>query len=87
MKHTQSPSTDSTSLIGVEPELFARHNGACYRTPTDLQVTPTPGARFLVIDGCLAEPFSLLTPTIHNHFQGDFLLMNNFDSLPRIPDS
>ncbi|MGB2635618.1 MAG: HAD-IIIC family phosphatase [Candidatus Acidiferrum sp.] len=84
---TQSQSTESAESIGVEPELFARHNGACYRTPTDLQVSPAPDARFLVIGGCLAEPFSLLAPTIDSHFHGDFLLMNNFDSFPQIPVS
>lgn len=83
----QSQSGETGGLIGVEPEFFARHNGVCYRAPTDLQVTPTPGGRFLVIGGCLAEPFALLAPTINSGFRGDFLLMNNFDSLPQIPRS
>jgi len=71
----------------VEPELFARHNGSRYRTPTDLQVTPTPPARFLVIGGCLAQAIPEVAPLIDKQIKGDFLLHNNFDALPELSDA
>ena len=72
-------------LVHVEPELFARHNGSRYRTPADLQVTPTPSARFLVVGGCLAQPFPEIAAMIDRQMQGDFLLLNNFDVFPEMP--
>jgi FkbH-like protein len=68
-----------------DPELFARHNGAKYRTPGDLQVTPTPDTHFLVVGGCLAQPFPEIASRIDPRFKGDFFLLNNFDSFPDIP--
>lgn len=80
-----SRSDTAPRLMEVDPELFARHNGPLYRTPTDLQVTATPGTRFLVLGGCLAEPFCGVAAMIDKKFRGDFLLLNNFDSFPEIP--
>jgi FkbH-like protein len=74
-------------LTGVEPELFARHNGSRYRTPSELQVTPTPPARFLVIGGCLAQPFPEIAAMIDPGMKGDFLLLNNFDTFPDLPSA
>jgi FkbH-like protein len=71
----------------VDPKFFARHNGPCYRTPTDLQVTPTPGARFLVVGGCLAQPLAGVASLLDKDFRGDFVLLNNFDSFPEIPEA
>ena len=65
--------------------LFAQHNGPRYRTPIDLQVTPDPGLRFLVVGGCLAEPLPQIASMINWAFKGDFILLNNFDSFPEIP--
>src|SRR5580658_2626579 len=73
------------TLKGVDPALFARHNGSCYRTPTDLQVTPDSGLRFLVVGGCLAQPFPEVAAIINPAFKGDFILLNNFDSFAEIP--
>jgi FkbH-like protein len=70
----------------VSPALFALHNGARYRTPIDLQVTPDPGARFLVAGGCLAEPMPQVGSLVDKAYKGDFLLLNNFDVLPEISD-
>ena len=72
-------------LIGVDPVLFARHNGSRYRTPIDLQVNPDSPLRFLVIGGCLAQPFPEIAARINKAFQGDFILLNNFDSFPDTP--
>jgi FkbH-like protein len=72
-------------MTGVDPALFDRHNGSCYRTPTDLQVTPDSGLRFLVVGGCLAQPFPEIAARINSAFEGDFILLNNFDSFPEIP--
>jgi len=69
----------------VEPALFAQHNGSRYRTPLDLQVTPTPPARFLVVGGCLAQPFPEIAAMIAPQLKGDFLLLNNFDTFPEMP--
>jgi FkbH-like protein len=63
----------------VDPVLFAEHNGPRYRTPIDLQVTPDPELRFLVIGACLAEALPLIGPMINPGFKGDFILMNQFD--------
>lgn len=72
------------SQVGFDPTLFALHNGSRYRTPVDLQVTPDPGFRFLVVGGCLAQPFPEVAGMIDSGFKGDFLLLNNFDSFPEI---
>jgi len=72
-------------LAAVEPALFARHNDARYRTPVDLQVTPTPGARFLVVGGCLAQPFPEIAAMLDPAMRGDFVLLNNFDTFPELP--
>jgi FkbH-like protein len=84
-----SPAPTSPSalpgLASVDPDLFARHNGSRYRTPTDLQVTPSPAARFLVVGGCLAQPFPEIAATIDRQMQGDFVLLNNFDTFPDLP--
>ena len=85
ISHTTTPEPAALRLVDVEPELFARHNGARYRTPADLQVTPTPGARFLVVGGCLAQPFPEIAARIDRQMQGDFLLLNNFDVFPELP--
>jgi FkbH-like protein len=68
----------------VSPALFALHNGARYRTPVDLQLTPDAGARYLVVGGCLAEPMPQVGSLIDKAYRGDFLLLNNFDALPEI---
>jgi FkbH-like protein len=72
-------------LTGVHPALFAQHNGSRYRTPIDLQTTPDSEVRFLVVGGCLAEPFPQVAATINKAFKGDFILLNNFDSFPEMP--
>ncbi len=72
-------------LLKVEPALFAQHNGSRYRTPLDLQVTATPPARFLVVGGCLAQPFPEIAAMIAPQLKGDFLLLNNFDRFPELP--
>ena len=72
------------SPAAVSPELFVQHNGSRYRTPTDLLVTPTPAARFLVVGGCLAQPFPEIAAMIDPQMKGDFLLLNNFDSFPEV---
>jgi len=77
--------TTSPSLCDVSPALFALHNGARYRTPVDLQMTPDPAARFLVIGGCLAEAFPQVGAMINGAHRGDFVLLNNFDALPALP--
>jgi FkbH-like protein len=70
----------------VSPALFALHNGARYRTPVDLQLTPDSGARYLVVGGCLAEPMPQVGSLIDKAYEGDFLLLNNFGALPEISD-
>jgi len=83
-----NPSSDSATVppaIGIDPAFFAQHNGACYRTPLDLRVTPDPGARFLVVGGCLAEPLPGLAALLDPGLKGDFILLNNFDAFPDIP--
>jgi FkbH-like protein len=72
-------------MTGVDPAVFARHNGAAYRTPSDLQTTPDSALRFLVVGGCLAEPFPQVAAMLNKDFKGDFILLNNFDSAPEIP--
>ena len=74
-------------LNRVAPDVFAQHNGSRYRTPVDLQITPTPASRFLVIGGCLAQPFPEVAAMIAPQIQGDFLLLNNFDTFPEIPEA
>lgn len=71
-------------MTEVDPVLFARHNGSLYRTPTDLQVTPDSGLRFLVLGGCLAEAFPVVAGMINSAFKGDFILFNNFDTFPEL---
>jgi FkbH-like protein len=69
----------------VPPDVYARHNGARYRTPTELETSPDPAARYLVIGGCLAEPMPEVGAGIHPASRGDFILLNNFESFPDIP--
>src|ERR1700683_91760 len=69
----------------VEESLFALHNGSRYRTPVDLQVTPDRGATYLVMGGCLAQPFPEVGSRINSAYRGDFILLNNFDSFPETP--
>jgi len=78
-------SISAAQSVGVSPELFAQHNGSRYRTPIDLQVTPDSRLRFLVVGGCLAQPFPDIAAMINPHFKGDFILLNNFDTFPEIP--
>ncbi len=88
MKLADEPNVQSQipqSGATVAPATFARHNGVRYRTPFDLQVTPTPLARFLVIGGCLAQAFGDVAALIDKRHRGDFILLNNFDALPDIP--
>jgi FkbH-like protein len=68
----------------VPSALFTLHNGARYRTPVDLQVTPDTGARYLVVGGCLAEPMPEIGARINSAHRGDFLLLNNLDALPQM---
>lgn len=75
----------SLPTTGVEPAFFAQHNGSRYRTPLDLQTTPDSPLRFLVVGGCLAEAFPQVAPLINSAFQGDFILVNNFDAFPNLP--
>jgi FkbH-like protein len=82
---SESPFTPR--MTRVDPALFAQHNGSRYRTPIDLQVTPDSAVRFLVVGGCLAEPFPPVASMMNGAFHGDFLLLNNFDSAPEIPPS
>ena len=80
-----NPSPAAPRLVAVPPEVYARHNGSRYRTPTDLQVTPTPPARFLVVGGCLAQPFPEVAAMIDRRMTGEFVLLNNFDTFPELP--
>jgi FkbH-like protein len=50
-----------------------------------LQVTPDSGLRFLVVGGCLAQPFPEVAAIINPAFKGDFILLNNFDTFAEIP--
>jgi len=77
--------TTTPTLCDVSPALHALHNGARYRTPVDLQMTPDPAARYLVIGGCLAEAFPQVGALINREHRGDFVLLNNFDALPALP--
>src|ERR1700675_3424088 len=70
---------------GIDPIFYAQHNGACYRTPLDLQATPDPAVRFLVVGGCLAEPIPQVAALINPACKGDFILLNNFDVFPDLP--
>ena len=81
----QLPASDRSGPSEVPSSLFADHNGPRYRTPLDLQVTPDKGGRYLVIGGCLAQPFPEIGARINPAMQGDFLLLNNLDVLPPIP--
>jgi FkbH-like protein len=72
-------------MTDVEDSLFALHNGSRYRTPVDLQTTADPSAHYLVVGGCLAQPFPEVGSRINSGYRGDFVLLNNFDSLPEIP--
>jgi FkbH-like protein len=81
----RSEPANAPRMTGVDPALFARHNGAGYRTPTDLQVTPDSGLRFLVVGGCMAEPFPQVAAMMNKAFKGDFILLNNFDSFADMP--
>ncbi len=69
----------------VSEDLFVQHNGPRYRTPIDLQLTPDQPLRFLVVGGCLAQPFPEVASIINPEFSGDFILLNNFDPFPEIP--
>jgi FkbH-like protein len=80
-----NPSVAAPRLVAVPPEVYARHNDSRYRTPTDLQVTPTPPARFLVVGGCLAQPFPEVAAMIDRRMTGEFVLLNNFDTFPELP--
>jgi len=80
-----SEPADAPRLTGVGPAVFARHNGPRYRTPIDLQVTPDTPLHFLVVGGCLAQPFPGVAAAINKSFKGDFILVNNFDSFPEVP--
>jgi FkbH-like protein len=72
--------------MDVSPALFALHNGARYRAPVDLQITPDSGARYLVVGGCLAQPLPEMGSRISTAYRGDFVLVNNFDAFPPIPE-
>jgi FkbH-like protein len=87
MRSSAGTNSQTTRLAEVDPSLFALHNGPRYRTPIDLQVTPDSESRFLVLGGCLAEPFPEVAAMINSAFKGDFFLYNNFDSFPEIPPS
>lgn len=69
----------------INPSLYAQHNGSRYRTPIDLQTTAVGELRFLVLGGCLAQPFPEIAAMINPVFKGDFILLNNFDTFPEIP--
>jgi FkbH-like protein len=73
-------------MSDVPKPLFALHNGSRYRTPVELQVTAEAGGRYLVIGGCLAEPIPEIGARIMPQMQCDFLLLNNLDGLPPIPE-
>jgi FkbH-like protein len=81
----QLPASEGSAPSEVPAQLFALHNGPCYRTPLDLQVTPDAGGRYLVIGGCLAQAFPEVGTRINPGMRGDFVLLNNLDSLPPIP--
>ncbi|HXY32867.1 MAG TPA: HAD-IIIC family phosphatase [Planctomycetaceae bacterium] len=81
----RSESASAPQPQPVDPALFAQHNGPRHRAPIDLQVTPETGLRFLVVGGCLAEAFAPVASMLHSSFRGDFILLNNFDSLPDVP--
>lgn len=68
----------------INPSLYAQHNGSRYRTPIDLQTTADGELRFLVLGGCLAQPFPEIAAMINPAFKGHFILLNNFDTFPEI---
>ena len=76
--------TPEARMKQFDPSLFALHTGSRYRTPIDLQAAPDSGMRFLVVGGCLAQPFPEVATMINGNFKSDFLLLNNFDSFPEI---
>ena len=80
-----NPSPAAPRLVAVPPEVHARHNGSRYRTPTDLQVSPTPPARFLVVGGGLAQPFPEVAAMIDQRMTGEFVLLNNFETFSELP--
>src|ERR1700728_693899 len=81
----RQPQGTAPGTSEVSAALYALHNGARYRTPVDLQIAADPGARYLVVGGCLAEPMCGVGSGINGAYKGDFLLFNNFDSFPRMP--
>ena len=81
----QLPASEESGPSEVPGSLFALHNGARYRTPLDLQLTPDAGGRYLVIGGCLAQAFPEVGMRINPAMRGDFVLLNNLDVLPPIP--
>ncbi len=83
--HSHPANPPVAKLKAVDPACFARHNGSRYRTPVDLQVTPDAPRHFLVVGGCLAQPFTDIAAMINPAFTGDFILLNNFDEFPAIP--
>lgn len=85
MSATLEPEAAAPRLTEVSPAVFAQHNGSRYRTPTELQVTPDSALRFLVVGGCLAQPFPEIAAMINRTFLGDFILLNNFDVFPHVP--
>jgi FkbH-like protein len=80
----QLPAAEGAGPSKVPGALFARHNGPCYRTPVDLQLTPDSAGRYLVIGGCLAQAFPEVGARINPAMRGDFVLLNNLDVLPPI---
>jgi FkbH-like protein len=82
--NTSAPTANSSELAGVDPALFAQHNGSRYRTPIDLQVTADSGSNFLVVGACLAEPIPMIASRIDGAHKGDFILLNNFDAIPEM---
>jgi len=77
----------AVKMTEVSPALFGLHNGSRYRTPVDLQVTPDSPLHYLVVGGCLAQAIPEVGSMINSAFKGDFILLNNFDSFPEIPQA
>jgi FkbH-like protein len=75
-----------SSRPAIPAALHARHNGARYRTPIDLTVSPDPAAHYLVIGGCLAEPLPAVGASVNPASRGEFILLNNFDAFPDIAE-
>ena len=85
-----SPGSANPPVSGrtvVSPGLFARHNGARYRTPVDLQVTPDAGLRFLAVGACLAQALPEIATRINPAHQGEFIQLNHFDTFPELPSA